>query len=469
MKKQTLLALIIPVAIVLSAIIYSISNGDSLRDTPHKSLPQHKPHVNHASLIQGTFTDGPSVTKECLRCHEDAAKEHMKTTHWKWSTDSLTVPWHDAKIVVGKKHSFNNFCIGIKGGNEPKCTKCHSGYGWEDQSFDFSIEEHVDCLVCHDGSGTYAKAAKGLPHKSVDLKAVAQSVGYSTRRNCGTCHFSGGGGNAVKHGDLDESMYYPSPRIDVHMGKHDFQCTTCHQTEKHNITGRSMSVSVTNDNRIDCTQCHNKKPHRNERINMHTDKLACQTCHIPQVAIKTPTKTKWDWSKAGQDKPEDPHHYLKMKGEFVYEKNLVPDYHWYNGTSKVYLSGQKVDSNAVVSINKPLGNRADSTAKIWPFKMHVGKQVYDSKLGHMIQPKTVGGYWKHFDWQKAIAAGAKNTGLEYSGSYGFVQTEMYWPLSHMVSEKEKALSCAQCHSDKGRMPWKKLGYSGDPMRTMEGE
>ena len=35
-----------------------------------------------------------------------------------------------------------------------------------------------------------------------------------TRLNCGGCHFNGGG-NAVKHGDLDSSLFYPTERIDV--------------------------------------------------------------------------------------------------------------------------------------------------------------------------------------------------------------------------------------------------------------
>jgi hypothetical protein len=40
----------------------------------------------------------------------------------------------------------------------------------------------------------------------------------------------------------------------------------------------------------------------------------------------------------------------------------------------------------------------------------------------------------------------KRIGLPYSGEYGFVETEMYWPLNHMVAPKEKSLSCDQCHT-----------------------
>ena len=68
-----------------------------------------------------------------------------------------------------------------------------------------------------------------------------------------------------------------------------------------------------------------------------------------------------------------------------------------------------------------------------------------------------------YDWNQAIAAGMKASGLPYSGEYGFTRTEMYWPLSHMVTPKERALGCADCHGAAGRMDWKALGYAGDPM------
>ena len=57
----------------------------------------------------------------------------------------------------------------------------------------------------------------------------------------------------------------------------------------------------------------------------------------------------------------------------------------------------------------------------------------------------------------------KESGLPFSGEYGFAPTEMYWRIDHMVSPKEKALGCLDCHGDNGRMDWKKLGYKGDPM------
>ena len=36
--------------------------------------------------------------------------------------------------------------------------------------------------------------------------------------------------------------------------------------------------------------------------------------------------------------------------------------------------------------------------------------------------------------------------LPYSGEYGFVETEMYWPTTHMVAPSEQALQCDSCHT-----------------------
>src|SRR5690606_15198095 len=149
-----------------------------------------------------------------------------------------------------------------------------------------ATENNVDCLVCHDQSGQYVKAASGLPADGVDLLAAAQSVSYPTRENCGGCHFNGGGGNGVKHGDLDESLYFPTENLDVHMGSYDFLCIDCHQTENHEIGGRSISVSVDDANQIACTDCHTPEiAHEDERITNHLDTVACQTCHIPEGAL----------------------------------------------------------------------------------------------------------------------------------------------------------------------------------------
>jgi len=81
------------------------------------------------------------------------------------------------------------------------------------------------------------------------------------------------------------------------------------------------------------------------------------------------------------------------------------------------------------------------------------------------QPITAGedGYWTNFDWDDAFQRADTTMGLKYSGNYGFTETWMYWPTTHMVQPKENALQCTDCHAENGRLDWEALGYPGDPM------
>lgn len=440
-------------------------SGDDVKD-PWETVTKKRTHLDHSPFFTKAFNTPQDVTKACLECHSDAAKDMMKTAHWNWEGDPVHVPGHDKPMKIGKKNLLNNFCIGIRG-NWISCTSCHAGYGWGDDTFDFKKEENVDCLVCHDWSGTYVKGEFGMPKKGVNLQAVAKSVGYPRRDNCGICHIYGGGGMGVKHGDLDNTMVNPTESIDVHMGRHNLLCIDCHNTENHDIKGKAYSVSVNHENGINCTDCHHDVPHKDSRINTHLDSVACQTCHIPVFAKKAPTKTHWDWSKAGDpNRPDDPHHYLKIKGEFVYDKNIVPEYSWFNMKSYRYILGDKIDPSSPTYLNRPMGDITDQHAKIWPFKVHRAKQPYDSEFNYLLQPVTSGkgGYWQHFDWHKALERGAGITGMKYSGNYGFADTVMQWPLSHMVSPTKEALKCDDCHGEKSRMDWKALGYQQDPKK-----
>lgn len=465
------IAIVVAIAASLVGVALALVGGRPLPpDDPSARVPRPDPHIDHSQLVTGPFEDGPAVTRACLQCHPSAARHVMQTSHWTWAGQKVKRPENPEKneeIQIGKINLINNFCIHV-GPNIAKCSSCHAGYGWRDDTFDFSSEKsqtNVDCLVCHDQTGSYQKGIAGNPEKGVDLVAVAKSVARPTRKNCGTCHFQGGGGDAVKHGDLDGSMVFPKQRIDVHMGKAGLQCVDCHRTEDHRISGLGMPAGTTDSPRVQCTDCHSRKPHRDERLDAHTRSVACQTCHIPRMAIDAPTKSYWDWSEAGRDgRKEDPHEYLKIKGSFRYVQNVRPEYYWYNGRGDRYLTGQKIDPNKMVLINTPHGGPRDPEAKIWPFKVHRGKQIYDKVHRHLLAPRTwgPGGYWTEFDWDKACRLGAEATGLSYSGQYGWVETAMFWPLSHMVQSKAKALQCTECHGERAILDWRQLGFEGDP-------
>jgi octaheme c-type cytochrome (tetrathionate reductase family) len=463
-KYIWIIGLLVTFAIIIIPMLIFLPKAAGKTEDPWVNLPQRISHVDHTSLLEGPFMNGSDVTRRCLECHQDAGEEMLGSVHWTWESREYQIEGRPEPVTVGKKNSLNNFCIGIQS-NWPGCTSCHAGYGWEDENFDFSESGNIDCLVCHEQTGTYVKSNSGLPAEGVDLVSVVQSVAYPDRDNCGSCHFKGGGGNAVKHGDLDEHLFNPSSEIDVHMGANDFVCTDCHQTERHEISGRSISVSLDTQNQIYCTDCHSEALHEDERINSHVQTVACQTCHIPTGAVKDPTKMYWDWSAAGQDIPEDPHTYLKIKGSFVYEGDFTPEYHWYSGIKDRYLLGDEIDPSQPTVMNPPAGDINDPNAKIWPFKVHRAKQPYDTEYNYLLQPKTVGegGFWTDFDWDQALRLGSGVVGMDYSGEYDFAETEMFWPITHMVAPVEEVLQCNDCHGKEGRLDWSALGYPGDPI------
>ena len=445
-------------------------------------LAQIEDHLD----IEGPFTDGPSVTAVCLDCHDDAAMDFMRTTHWTWSS-SQEFSGHDGPIDHGKKNALNNFCVSVPG-NWPRCTSCHAGYGWTDDSFDFTDPAGIDCLVCHDTTGSYkkfptdaghpayeTKTFSGKTFETPDLLNIARKVGMPDRANCGSCHFFGGGGNAVKHGDLDKSLLSPSLELDVHMSADggDMNCQDCHETLQHEISGNALVVSPGGDMHIDCVDCHEGNPHTKKAkfLGKHLDRVACQTCHIPSFAKDAPTKMWWDWSDAGKDLRirEDEYGketFMKKKGSFTWGKDVTPTYAWYNGRGGAYLFGEEMDPGTVTALNWPEGDHGDSDAKIYPFKLMRGKQIYDSENKIFITPKLFGktGYWKTFDWNSAAEQGMASSGLDYSGHFDFAETEMYWKINHMVVPKEQALRCKACHSEGGLMDWQALGYRGDPKK-----
>ena len=438
-------------------------------------------HSKH-EILQQDFKSGPEVTKACLSCHSEAASQFHKTIHWTWLDPNVKKEMRIGKAGI----TINNFCIAVHG-NEPRCTSCHAGYGWKDPSFNFADQSKVDCLICHEQTGTYKKfpAGAGNPvdkpkvfkgngktYLPPDWNKVAQSVGRPTRKNCGTCHFFGGGGDGVKHGDMDSSLMKPNKTLDVHMGfdGQNFDCVRCHTTVVHQIAGRTYATpaashrkSLIEDDlaaKITCESCHSNIPHKpGVKANDHTDKVACQTCHISEFARVNPTKIWWDWSKAGDKRNGKPYKvkgplgkptYFTKKGEMKWIKNAEPEYFWYNGSIEAITAKDVIDPSKVVQINWPVGSKDDPNSRIAPFKVHRGKQPYDKMnktllIPHLFGKKGSDAYWANYDWKMALASGMKKAGLPFSGEFDWIQTSYIFPTTHMVAPKDQSLSCTECH------------------------
>jgi len=349
-------------------------------------------------------------------------------------------------------------------------------------------------LACHDTTGSYRKfpTACGNPpladkkccgklFKAVDLKKVAQHVGASSRVNCGRCHFYGGGADGVKHGDLDSSLFNPDKKLDVHMDAKglNYACTKCHVTRAHQISGRKylqpapgkhrLALPRDDGNRLMCESCHSRQPHKTRILNAHTARVACQSCHIPRYARGgVYTKVWWDWSTAGKFTPDgkmiakkDKNGtliYHTKKGDMRWARDVVPEYRWYNGSMRYYESGRKIPTGTKeVALNTPQGGPGDPAARIFPFKVMRGKQPFDPEnriliVPHLFGKKGSGAYWSDYDWQKAAAGGMKAAGLPFSGRVDFIETAMFWPITHMVAPKEESVACGECHRrDDGRL------------------
>ncbi len=124
---------------------------------------------------------------------------------------------------------------------------------------------------------------------------------------------------------------------------------------------------------------------------------------------------------------------------------------WYNGSRTIYVYPSKVNGTEVILV-KPLGSKGNG--KIYPFKLHASK-VPLSDEGIPI-PIKIGLFMGTGNSTAAILAGAKATGLHWSGKW--VKYVRYMQVDHGVVPDDHALGCKDCHSKTTFFPWKELGY-----------
>ena len=461
------------------------------------------------ALHKGYFTDNAYTgTSQCLNCHGKIGDDVMTTAHWKWEGVATNIAGHESESH-GKKDLINNFCQAIPS-NEARCTECHIGIGWKDKSFDFGNPKNIDCLACHDQTGTYKKGTTtaGAPDPAVDLSKVAQSVaenaGVPSRATCVFCHARAGGDDNVKHGDIANDLKAPTRQHDVHMGTDGaakFTCVACHQVKK-NLDGDTLSHgiggmafhSVDEGVMKTCTDCHGTAAgiHAGTTVQnivqSHTT-LACQVCHIPVIAKKTSTMTDWRWEQAGLAAapatcaPADPavtparSTYSKLKGCFTWKNNVRPTLRYFDGKwNRIMVNVNDTfpaGLPAVVDLASPTATYKTPGAMIYPFKKMTGNQPADKINYTVLVPNLFGNattdpdaYWISFDWNKALASGAAYTGQSYSTQHVFVDTVMLLKVDHEVVPSEMAYgkdnACSDCHTG-SQIDWVALGWAGDPI------
>ena len=106
-----------------------------------------------------------------------------------------------------------------------------------------------------------------------------------------------------------------------------------------------------------------------------------------------------------------------------------------------------IDPSRPVAVSSPVGSPEDRNSRIYPFKVHQGKQPYDKIHNTLLAPKVTGkdGFFTTMNMPESLEIGMKMMDLPYSGQYDYVETTYVYPTTHMVAPKENVVACTECH------------------------
>lgn len=335
------------------------------------------------------------------------------------------------------------------------CATCHAGLGARPNPIGKLTQadyDNVDCLICHSPSYTRTLivtngALKYVPSPDVDIRLAIQNVQRPTSDMCLRCHESAGGGPNFKHGVV------PSPATDVHAAA-GMQCVDCHTSNLHHIAGAGDLKAVDlPGTKVKCSECHTAAPHKgdNGMYNIHAERIACQTCHIPVAARSPslPTVVQQDWTKPVMNPGTG-----LFEPARVLEKDVKPLYRWWNGK-------QERDGT-------PVGSFDDASAKIHPWKEVVSYVPADGTNTAALLPIKQAAYMTDGDVNRAVSMGAQESGTAYSGRWVRTARPMQYTLQHQVAPKAQALKCADCHAaEGGRFDFAALGYTSNQVAYLQ--
>lgn len=400
------------------------------------------------------------------------------------------------------------------------CAQCHPGGGVLEP---FGMD--VDCLICHQQSGykggkgvgkapagldsegyvvqsngarmaelmmAGAKAGgdlekldlSGIPAKA--MEGVRLRVGKPTPDNCNFCHWKSDSKRGTHYGLRDGQS------TDVHYAA-GMRCQECHLTEVHQI-GKGKVVDnagspALRDTMATCADCHGEEPHAGydaDELNMHTERIACETCHIPTTS---PATNHVNWL-LGMDMPKMMKLYqwmmplAKVMGMATPEKmteqmdemigcyktknlsDFTPVYTWYNRET------------ICTDIPHPTGSIDDPQSKIAPFNVirvrlfddGTTAEVVENPDGHALGypvPRTF--------VARAGGRGKRDTTLDEmrtfdNGRYSSAiirNTPQYFNMYHNIAPAQEALACNDCHTAAGgRLDFAQLGYDDDMIEEL---
>jgi hypothetical protein len=419
-------------------------------------------------------------------------------------------------------------------------------------------KDAIDCLICHAqaydmNKKQVVKDNNGLYRWDQDrsMKA-ALSVKKTTAQTCLRCHQHNFGGDIyidpadpsymqsqISTGTDRPRVLHPgskrgtpfSPTWDVHAAA-GLNCIECHTAEGHLIAkGTHTTTMMANDLpavEITCEKCHTSEPHvenadRAEYLNMHTEKIACQTCHIP--SLQEDNATMRDFGDTVYEPEQDIYvyndrvkesapgkgiQYVWWSGDCTFLGNPIGDnpngknlYRFYKPTH-VWPEFKDFDYEAwYEKTMRPIAKKG-RPSKLYAMKLFNGRQHIDLQnmgpFGGMYVPYNLPEYYKTGDPDAAAHKEMEKSMMKmmYGWMFKFylmnkfmsfmdvdgwntkaykdvldnIKVEPRWipndamlEISHAI-RREGALTCINCHNPDGVLDWKGLGYGDEEIKSL---
>jgi len=433
------------------------------------------------------------------------------------------------------------------------CGQCHAGGqygpmtgtmfpGYRPTREEF---DSVDCLVCHsaaydmdrkyvvrDGNGRYRW------NQDRSMRA-AMAVVRPSSDNCLRCHEHNHGGDMYPDNLAAQHLGYENRRLlhpgakrgnptrgaDVHY-RAGVQCLDCHESHGHAIArGPRGTDLVSNDLPgvdVSCQKCHSNAPHVQNRttrafLNAHTEKLACETCHITRLTDDNVVLR--DWVDPVYDAEEGIWLYRDLLRSGKPGEALM--YRWHNGDG-TFMAGALGDNPNGLNLYRAFVTKPDQpyagfdyasyyektfrplakagASKIAPFKRFNARMFEDmdnqGPFGGMLLPFDYNVYYETGKPREAVLKAMADPiiqemygvvfkaymmdafmnymGIEKGWTIPFKgRLEPRWMrqdatlmLNHSITKD--AVQCRACHTsaDAGIMPFEQLGYPPARVRDL---
>lgn len=318
---------------------------------------------------------------------------------------------------------------GIEGWTAKDCNNCHIGGAW-------NKDKPVNCGYCHDPD-------------SPDGEILPMEAG----QGCLSCHWK----DSAKRGD----SFDPANDVHIAMG---YECHHCHlkDTDENGISDHQFrkgtaidTTETTMMGTISCThECHTEQPHmggsnRADRLNEHTAKVACETCHTGLRPAKALASRQWNVFVTNPETGKKSPRTTKQA------EGWLPKHKWYDNT------GAGASGDFHLPMLSYTERRDAEGAKIYPFnEVTVDwfvKKKHSSYDEVVIVPEVLA----------ADANGDDTVTLEEMQAVyrkaRLVTADMNFSISHSVVPASDAFNCDDCHGDDGWvLDWEQLGYDSDP-------